>query len=292
MANNCLVTELKANIQGNLPKLGILTIHKTSGSRARLYGGKIANEEMVFTIIGDGHITNEAGTQDAGKTATFSVENYFEVYLSDGEYDIEITNKYAITSINCRYGSIPTLGFDINELKFNPTLSYIRLDGSNIGGYIDNIKLPSITSISTYLNPVIEGDFRSWIESTNGGMTSINLTAENTNRKISGDYLTLLGQQSNLESLDISGALFPFYGNISSLANCSLERLIVGGSYLSGSLEEFVSIASDPNGRNRPNGTLLISTYNNVTYNGEPLSNFGKSSVTVTWANGVITSVV
>lgn len=192
---NCLITKLKAAVDnGDLKKLGVLTLSIKSLSSAdytnnpnSTYFTLIVNDAVEVKVVGDGYIgissgdrTHESLQLSAGTT---------NIYLSNANFKVEISNKYAITTITCSGSfSCPSMvGLDITELdyvtgltaltnsynnakvygdisalvKASP-LATLRLDNSNITGDVTNVSA-AVTGLG---GTKIYGDFTKMLKAT------------------------------------------------------------------------------------------------------------------------------
>jgi hypothetical protein len=115
----CLVTTLPESVSDtSLLKLGDFLIHyKHTTGNVGFIEWCAASQGLTLTIIGDGYFTDATGTANQGKTFTVP-PNYIgrRSYLSNGEYDICVHDKY-----NLSYRIIMTgrsFTFDFDNLEF------------------------------------------------------------------------------------------------------------------------------------------------------------------------------
>lgn len=275
MANNCLVTTLKATVDNpNLSKLGYLKVdvkrknNPSSFSQKLILRGTIGNSygygtrEFNCTIVGDGYFTNTYGGESIGKEVTLSASKK-TVYCSNGNYTLLIDNKYSINTIN---GVILCNNSD-----------YFSDYNTFVG---DNYDLSSIDSITnSYKLKFVQ----SCILFYNGDTQNPNLLVEllSTDTNLITFKCAKINVSADLDIFaDISRpvteiTLWPttranVVGNISSLGKCrSLQFLNLDYTSCTGSIEELA--AAQVEGANpRTSGTLTVSLVGNetITYNG------------------------
>jgi hypothetical protein len=139
--NDCLVTKIKGTVVSDklIPKLGCMYIEVKEVANPN-------NETQYFnvpgqhTIIGDGYFTDNTLTENYGKTISGST------YVSNGNYIIEIPNKYVIAYIS---GGASIL-LHLKDLEFNNVLT--NIGGINLEGDIKYLGKPTFNSISDYTN--------------------------------------------------------------------------------------------------------------------------------------------
>ena len=98
---NCLVTKLKGSVNKDLSKLGTITLHsyvpesgRGLGNRTLILGGQgveLSTEGTGYSFyipsVGSQHMTN----------FVLSNQEYYEIVFDEGDYDVEVRNKYALT---------------------------------------------------------------------------------------------------------------------------------------------------------------------------------------------------
>lgn len=128
---NCLVTKLKGTVlNSDLLRVGELRIcvHKIdnpSGETQRI--NLNFTEDVKLEIVGDGYFTDATLTNNLGKTLTAKANVETLVYVSNGDFEIAILNKYAVVKINTR-GNKKTAIKDIADLKYSSSLSYLAIN--------------------------------------------------------------------------------------------------------------------------------------------------------------------
>ena len=248
--NRCLVTKLNGSVDNtSLPRIGEMRIgiskidspnHWTQGFRF------IVNKLTVLEIIGDGYFTDVNLTENKGKNITLNPNVSENVYVSNGNFEVAILDKYALVSIfdydsysegNSTYSqknkSISDIGFfkystaltnlglsntiisgDIANLKNLTALTRIELNNTNISGDIANLKNLTALTILKLNNTNISGDIANLKNLT----ALTNLSLSNTN--ISGDIANLKNLTA-LTNLILSNVQIPLTGEISALSTLS-----------------------------------------------------------------------
>lgn len=100
MEKNCLVTTYKATVNDNsLLKVGEMRIKVSSveSPNKNTNGFAISvNKDVELEIIGDGYFTDETLTQNKGKKITHRNILDRNVFVSNGNFEVSISNKYVI----------------------------------------------------------------------------------------------------------------------------------------------------------------------------------------------------
>ena len=160
---DCLHTQLKGEVSNdNLPILGELVMHIVNNDSAKEMPFTTENSvEYNAYIVGDGYFYK--GTLSNPTDQTKNIENVLTTSgwnLSEGEYDVHITQKYTLTKINFGYENLNTcdytVNFDINALRFSP-LSLVMAEIFVGSGDFDLFS--NITSITIRANEYIAASF-------------------------------------------------------------------------------------------------------------------------------------
>lgn len=198
---NCLVTKLKGTVQNsNLLRVGEIRIcvHKIDNPNGETQRINLNfTEDVKLEIIGDGYFTNATLVSNLGKSLTAKAKTESLVYVSNGDFEIAILNKYALTKINTRT-SKKTAIKDIIDLKYSSSLSYLATNSVENIGYLSDIK--SLTTL-TYLavsNANINGNLSDLESLTNLSYLIIG----NTSNKLTGNVSSLKAM-TNLNTLAI-----------------------------------------------------------------------------------------
>ena len=165
----------------NLLRIGEMRIHISGDNREKPFFMAF-DKNTELEIIGDGYFTDDTYTQNLGKKTSYPANSSNYLYLSNGNYDVAILNKYAITYLSG--GKNNTASLDIDSLKYSTNITSISISGPLTTG-----DLSSFSGLSelTYLNisvPLITGDLSS--------LSGLNeLTVIELSSKITGDVSSL-----------------------------------------------------------------------------------------------------
>ena len=116
----------------NLKKLGVLTLHCNSVAspiQVRFY----INNPVHINVIGDGGVALNNSSAERINTSVdvTALNSQNDLYLAPNKtFDIEISNKYAITDIQLLGNSHNTV-MDINEFNCNLDLTRLVSQGSS-----------------------------------------------------------------------------------------------------------------------------------------------------------------
>lgn len=145
---DCLVTKLKGTVDDtSLLKMGEMRLKKSmvSSWNDKVQSFVISfNEPVTLSIIGDGYFTDKEGSTNKGKNLSISTGNSVSVYVSNGDFEISIPNKYAISRFNFNSGEgddtldaemNKSKSFDVASLNYSNDLAYLSL--ANTGAYGD-----------------------------------------------------------------------------------------------------------------------------------------------------------
>ena len=225
--SKCLVTKLNGSSNNSeLLRLGEMRIgiskvdspnHWTQGFNI------IVNKLTVLEIIGDGHFTDVNLTANNGKKITLNPNVAQNVYVSNGNFEVAVLDKYALVSIwdydtysegNSTYSQKNKSISDIGFFKYSTALTNISLVNTQISGDIANLKnLTALTSLSIS-SKNISGDIANLKNLTT--LTRLKLP----NTQVSGDIANLKTLTS-LTSLELSNTQIPLTGEISALSTLS-----------------------------------------------------------------------
>lgn len=157
MSTNCLVTKLKASVDNNsLVKIGEFIWHLNLSERKKVkvsWSSNASLENGHLEILGENNLyfTSDAdGTQNQSKTAFNSY-----VYFPVGEYDVLVTNKYGIITLEECYG------LNLDNLKYSEELYF--LSASNATGSIESVlNKPIKYGLSISKSPTLYGSISGW----------------------------------------------------------------------------------------------------------------------------------
>jgi hypothetical protein len=294
---NCLVTKLKGTVDNpNLEKLGVWEFEVQaleSPTNASQWFNFIDSNEGTITaeIIGDGHFiwqwSYAEDGYDAGKiiemqhpTGIVGKTGSGNVYLSNGNYKVRISNKYNInilTSAEC------IKAIELDKLAYSH-ITQFNERGGVVNGNIDVLKdVPS-------LNLRIRGNMYGTLEKLmNTGRTSLIAFSSGADRRIdiTGDIHSVVNSP-NVQVLDV-GYNSGIYGDISYLGYCTAltDAYVFVGTSVSGSIESMIARFRL---QGKTTGTLNTQTYGNkqVTFNGQPLPD-ERHTEALSWTANTIT---
>lgn len=255
---NCLTTQLKGTVQNdNLLKIGDMVVQVKKSLDANVETSiKIAfNVESTITPRGNGLIGLSAGNLSSNPV-TIPANTETQVFLSNDDYDIVISNKYNIIRLEAGRDNNSICVFDLAELKYCSLLS-LRLTGNHIGSFND------VTTNQLYIN-------------SNTVHGNVNLFTVGHTPTGVGKYFVLAGENiegnigkiANATDYVFNVTASKITGDISQLAICSsATNIAVAYSDVYGTVESVVDVIKEQ----KDTGTLLfIATGSNVTYNGNP----------------------
>lgn len=213
----CLVTKLNGNVQDDsLLKVGEMRCDikkKDSITPDDINIILTFSKNANVSIIGDSYFRDLSGTQNLGKTASFSANAEKRIYVNNNDAKFSIGDKYSLIMLasgNC------FKNFDINELKWSPKLAKLSLGDchgeletfknstemliiilyGNVTGNISAIsQLKNLTTLTIYSN-YIKGDLSSLI-----GLTNLE-TVILDGAELSGDLATLPSKCYFFEAID------------------------------------------------------------------------------------------
>lgn len=202
--NKCLVTKLNGIVNnGSLLKIGELRI-KTKKLESPSDGSNILsisfNKDTEVQIIGDGYFT-DSNNQNLGKVKSVSAGNIEDLKFSNGDYEISIANKYAITFIQLKGANY---FLDVAGFKYSKDLKSITLFAGTEGDISDLSDLVKVTKVSITRSSV-SGNISSLSNLLD--LTEISLSNSNVDGGI--DSLKTLTKLDilNLENTKVSGDL-------------------------------------------------------------------------------------
>ena len=235
--SKCLVTKLNGSSNNSeLLRLGEMRIgiskidspnHWTQSFRITV------NKLTVLEIIGDGYFTDVNLTANNGKKITLNPNVSEKVYVSNGNFEVAILDKYALVGIfdydtysegNSTYSQKNKSISDIGFFKYSTALTSFGLSNTNISGDIANLKnLTALTRIELS-NTNISGDIANLKSLT--ALTILKLS--NTN--ISGDIANLKNLTA-LTSIELSKRKISFdidnWKNIRDLKSIELYNKMI-----------------------------------------------------------------
>ena len=122
----CLVTKLNSVVENKeLTKLGELKIkiNKSSSSSKNIQSFNFKSENSLgLKIEGDGYFTDEELSVNKGKELTIPANTDYNIYVSNGNYDISIISKYPLLKF-----SLYATNVSILSLKHNASFDLSSL---------------------------------------------------------------------------------------------------------------------------------------------------------------------
>lgn len=239
--NKCLVTKLNGTVDNDsLMRIGEFRIKmkKVSAPTKDSQLIKIGvTSDTELRIVGDGYFTDSTLTQNKGKKITISrndeVSN--EVYVSNGDIELAVMNKYNLVEISMPKSQYnKDRAFDLDALKYSTHLKSLEAIGSKVFGNLNSLSNCNRLASIVLGNTLVTGNF-SVFAGKNMGVINLNNTAvvgdisnlktSNTlsflyigNTAISGD-ISILGDKNILRYLNIANSAL--YGDISAFRNNS-----------------------------------------------------------------------
>lgn len=225
--NRCLVTKLNGSVDNtSLLRIGEMRIgiSKVNSPNHWTQGFSIiVNKLTVLEIIGDGYFTDVNLTANNGKKITLNPNVAQKVYVSNGNFEVAILDKYALVAMldydtysvgNSTYSQKNKSISDIGIFKYSTALTTLILANTNISGDIANLKtLTALTTLSIR-NANVSGDIANLKNLTN--LTVLTLF----NTQVIGDIANLKTLTA-LTSLELSNQQIPLTGEISALSTLS-----------------------------------------------------------------------
>lgn len=215
----CLVTKLNGVVNNNnLLKIGEMRIHisKVDSPTAETQGLCFhATNQCVLTIIGDGYFTDSTLSENKGQTLVIDVIERKDIYVSNGDFDISIGNKYFLKEILfATFGiAVPNTAVNksisIDDIKYSTELTKLRISAINTTGDCTSLNnLSKLTELKVR-NSSIYGDLSVLKDKTALEFIQV------SNCNVSGD-LSYFQNLTNLTALQLHGTSVK--GNLSSLS--------------------------------------------------------------------------
>lgn len=237
--NKCLVTKLNGMVDNDSVmqigefriKIGKVSVPTKDSQLIKI--GVASDTEL--RIVGDGYFTDSTLTQNKGKKITIhrNDEAPNEVYVSNGDIELAVINKYnlfEITMPNSKYNNDRV--YDLDALKYSTQLRSLDAKNAKVFGNLNS--LSNCTRLSSIVlgNTLVTGNISVFADK-NMGVVNLNTTAvvgdisnlknssnlsllHVSNTAISGD-ISVLGNKNNLRYLSIANS--GLYGDISAFRN-------------------------------------------------------------------------
>ena len=265
----CLVTKLNGSISNQeIFKLGEvrIKIHRVanpSASTQKLY--VLFNQDTKLEIIGDGYFTDVNLSINKGKTLVVKGNIDTDVYVSNGDFILSISNKYALKTLS----DIGTnKDIEINFLKYSTELTNLNLNNAKVSGDIADLSnLTALTNVSLN-NSEVSGNIADLKNLTK--LRVLNLY----NTLVSGDIADLKNLTA-LTDINLCNFTTPIIGDIGSLHSLeSIKYISIQSSQLSGDLANlptsciFISLRGDAGSTltwgTRPSSAKIIAIEGNA----------------------------
>lgn len=235
----CLVTKLKGSVDGNLLKIGefrigISRLNTPTSTTQKMYFNFY--EDTKLHIVGDGYFTDSALEQNLGKEIVIKKNDQTPIYVSNGNYEIFVGNKYGLTvlGLSSGWGKIYNKTIDIEDFKYS-NIVYLFCNAIKVIGDFKKLDFKKVNSVN--------------INSCDNSTLSTSLFTGSS--MLSG----IIASDSELQ------------GDIANFANCiNLENMDLG-RLCYGNVE---SLCQSMHDAGRTSGTLIIKG-ENLTYNNAAL---------------------
>ena len=199
-------------------------------------------KETKLEIIGDGYFTDASLSPNKGKTLVIPARSKTDVYVSNGDFELRILNKYNLRTISFvangqlyqkddvanKTMDIGSLAYStlINEISLNNTNVYgdiaalknlsevllVELSGTKVYGDIANIKKCKQIITLRFSNTQVSGDIQALQNLTELATFTI------ANTQVSGNIAAMSGL-TKLTAYDVTKT--SVWGDISSIQNLS-----------------------------------------------------------------------
>lgn len=243
----------KSSVNGNLPYLGELRIpiHTVSNitdvTQRRISLATRDPDCKIFTADGSAKLCTSNDLSNPSNSITYKnvigSKQKLEIYCLDGDYDVVITNRYKITTLEAWNAKEMVWTLDLAKLSYCVDLETLRFEPGFNGCF---------------------GNISSLGESTKLKYVKFGVTYDGKN--VSGDIGVFSNMKSitNLEFADIIGIT----GKLSSLNNLiSLSVLSINESSITGTFEDLVK--AQCNAGRISGGLKSWHSKANVTLNGK-----------------------
>ena len=235
----CLVTKLNGIVNNNsILKMGEMRIkvNKISSPTSTSQKIKIGFTNNVnISIIGNGFFTDETLTNNMGTQKTVSSRE--NLYLSNGDYEISISDKYSIEYLETFTSSETNKTLNIEDVKFSNSCTSIWLQNStSVSGDIS--ELSNLTALTSLFigSTSVSGDISELSNLT--ALTSLFIGSTS----VSGD-ISELSNLTALASLNLGSTSVS--GDISALSNLTaLASLNLGSTSVSGDISALSNLTA------------------------------------------------
>lgn len=237
--NKCLVTKLNGTVDNDsLMHIGEFRIklgkvsNPTKDSQLIKLG---VTSDTELRIVGDGYFTDSTLTQNKGKKITISRNDEVanDVYVSNGDIELAVMNKYNLIEISMpkkQYNT--TKSFNLDELQYSTHLKNIEANSSKVYGDLKSLSKCSKIVSTLLSDSLITGNISVFADKNIGTLNLANTAAVGdisnfknssslsyfyvSDSAISGD-ISVLGNKNILTYLSIANSAL--YGDISAFKN-------------------------------------------------------------------------
>ena len=253
MTNNCLITKLKANVQGDLPKLGVLKLDLKYPISYTLYIGPATGNTVELKVLDGKHVTI-SGASVSEKTLTSNTG----IQLTE-DVTIELKSKYNINNLVSFLGPNRLLVADLVGLVNLKEISKSTLYGKLLD-------LPKISSLESLLmNNNNDANFEDY-------------SNNNYRAALRALNITFFGRTwCTRHDLSFEGTCIPD----------TLERIYLGDNSFDGSIESFV-VGIRSNGKTVGSIQIANNANSNVTFQGNSIGTT-TSYKQLSWTSDTIT---
>ena len=238
--SNCLVTKLKgSSSNADLLKIGEmrLKVNKVDSPNSNTQKLDVSfNKETTLSIIGEGYFTDNNLTANKGKTLTAGSRMSVTAYVSNGNFDISVSDKYSISEISKDMNSKNKVVLDMSFFKYSTLLKKIVFNNSQACGNVDDLKTCVNLEYLILSNSQVSGKVNEL-----KSLTKLkNLSLYNT--QVSGNVgeLKALTALSNLEAYNTK-----ISGNVGELkALTALSNMVLNDTLVEGNVGELKTLTS------------------------------------------------
>lgn len=264
----CLITKLEGVVNdASLLKLGEL---RFSVSRI---GEPTADTQKMYiqfttaqtlSIVGDGYFTDATLAENKGKTLNCPANTLVTFYLSNGDYEVSIPDKYSLWRLDfASVNNQPKKHFHmeaLEKLKWCTSLQYLNLNYTDVWGTLEDLEFASKLTHVALSGTDITGDIEALLTKPNlenfyaastpiGGNIAVFKNMPNMknisfkdNKELTGDISAFTGLAG---LLNINIADTGVTGSLKSLAG--LTQLIgvnLSGSRITGNLNSLSTLSN------------------------------------------------
>ena len=249
---DCLVTKLKGNVSDDsLLKLGEfrIKVYRVENPTVKTQGMSLEFlEDTEIEIIGDGYFTDEGLTTNLGTNKKCNANEITSFYLSNGDYEISVLNKYKVETIYLYYvgnsGVTQTqmshYEFNIDDLKYSPNIIRINAMSNLITGDLKSLGNMIKAEVILMQTASLTGDIANLKNLKDCITCRLNLMYD-----IYGD-ISVFSNMPKLKELYLSSD--KIYGDVSVVEKLpNLESISLEGTSVSGNLSSFSNLSKITN---------------------------------------------